>query len=157
LVQHDLLVLSGEVVLDDPAVEAVVDRALPEATERALRLQVVVVPHAGDVLLDRHAHARVEVPRELRAEHAGQVVAAAPPRRVGRRDVGPRALSERPGQPRPEAAIVGLRPLPAAGVEVLAWALAEVVALGDVAAEAVADEDRVLALGPARDEPRAQH
>ncbi len=50
---------------------------------------------------------------------------------------------------------VGLRPLPAVGVQVLERVLAHVVALGHVAAEPVADEDRVLALGAARDEAGA--
>ena len=46
--------------------------------------------------------------------------------------------------------------LPAVGVEVLERVLAHVVALGDVAAEAVAHEDGVLALGAARDEAAAR-
>src|SRR5262249_12889259 len=153
--EHHRLVLAREVVLDDPAPQAVVHDAIEEAAEGAPGPRAVVVPDAGQLLLDRHAHARVEVPAELRAEHAGQVMAAAPARALGRRDVAPRAVGEGPRQPRPEAAVGGLGPLAPVGIHVLAGIAADVVALRHVAPEAVADEDRMLALRAARDEARA--
>src|SRR5439155_14174276 len=111
-----------------------------------LRPRAVVIPDAREVLLDGHAHARVEVPAELRAEHAGQVMAAAPPGRARRRDVAAGAFGQRLGDPREEASVVRLRPLPAVGIEILPRAAAHVVRLAHVAAEAVADVERVLAL-----------
>src|SRR5882672_1502253 len=156
LVEHDRLVLAREVVLDDPAVQRAVEEPLPETLERALRPEVVVVPDPREVLFDRDAHARVEVPRELGAEHAGEVMAAAPARHPRWRDVAPSTLRERSEEPRPEAAVVRLRPAAPIGVHVELWALSQVRALAHVAAEAVADEDRVLALRAARDEASAR-
>src|SRR2546426_6319877 len=155
LVEHHALVLTREVVLDDPPVERAVEKPLPEPLERARRPEIVVVPDPCDVLLHRHAHARVEIPGELGAEHTRQVMAAAPPRRTGRGDVAPRALGERPEEPRPEATVVGLRPPAAVRIDVVPWAFPKVGALAHVAAETVADEDRVLALRAARDEAGA--
>ncbi len=117
----------------------------------------MVVPDAREVLLDRHAHARVEIPPELGPEHAGQVMAAAPLRGAGRWNVAARAVGEGAGQPRPEPAIGRPGPLSSVGIDVLPRALSQVVALGHVAAEAVAHEDGMLALRAAGDEPASGH
>ena len=68
-----------------------------------------------------------------------------------------RPLREGTGEPRPEAPVVRLRPLPTVGVDVLATVLAHVVALRHIAAEPVAHEDGVLALRAAGDEAAARH
>src|SRR5437879_5296585 len=67
----------------------------------------------------------------------------------------PRATAERPEQAGTVASIVRLRPPASVGLYVVFRALAEVVAFPHVAGEAVADEDRLLALRPARDEAGA--
>src|SRR5215470_1945691 len=157
LIDHHALVLAGEVVLDDPPVHGRVADSVPQAAESGAGPRAVVVPDARPVFLDGDAHARVEIPAELRAEHAGQVMAAAPLGRPRRWDAPPGAIGEGAGEPRPVAAIGGPGPLAAVRVDVLEGVLAHVVALGHVAAETVAHEDRMLALGAAGDEATARH
>src|SRR5205085_10661057 len=82
----------------------------------------------------------------------------APARRLRRWDILLGVAYERAEGPGPEAPVVGLRPLPAVlGILVLQGLGPAQGAVGDVAAEAVADEDRVLALRPARREARARY
>src|SRR5215475_12620383 len=157
LIDHHALVLAGEVVLDDPPVHGRVADSVPQAAESGAGPRAVVVPDARPVFLDGDAHAREEIPAELRAEHAGQVMAAAPLGRPRRWDAPPGAIGEGAGEPRPVAAIGGPGPLAAVRVDVLEGVLAHVVALGHVAAETVAHEDRMLALGAAGDEATARH
>src|SRR5262249_35230524 len=99
LVDHHGLVLPREVVLDDPPVDEVIRELVPQPSEPALGPRAVVVPDAREVLLDGHAHAGVEIPPELGAEHAGQVMPAAPAGGARRRDVAAGPVGE--GAPRP--------------------------------------------------------
>src|SRR5262249_48445419 len=144
-------------VLADPPVHQRLADPAPPPPDRGLGPGAVVVPDARPMLLDGNAHARVEIPAELRAEHAGKVMAAAPLGGPRGRDAPAGPVGQRAGGAGPVPAIGGLGALAPVPVDVLEWILPHVVALGHVAAEAVAHEDRVLALGAARDEAATRH